>query len=89
MQESTMSQVSLPRPAPVEAPRFAAVAADWFSRALEVAHLGQRVRSMRRAQAERIAEAAEVRRLADAMMEADPRFAADLYAAADRHDRGM
>lgn len=81
-----MSQITLPRPATVEAPRFAAVAADWFSRALEVAHLARRVHSARRQRAERLSQASAVRRLADAMMDTDPRFAADLYAAADRHD---
>lgn len=84
-----MSQVSLPRPAPIEPPRFAAVAADWFSRALEVAHLGQRVRSLRRERAERAADATAVRRLADALYASDPRSAADLYAAADRQDYGL
>ncbi len=84
-----MSQITLPRPATVQAPRFAAIAADWFSRLLEVLHLARRVHSVRRERAIRIAEASAVRRLADSMLATDPRFAADLYAAADRHDQCM
>jgi len=84
-----MSTTSLPSPAPVVAPRFAPVAADWFARLLEVLHLARRVHTGRRLRMERIAEAARLRRYADSVRTLDPRFAADLYAAADRHDAAL
>lgn len=84
-----MSITSLPSPGHVAAPGFAAVAADWFARLLEVLHLARRIRQGTQFRYERIAEASALRRYADALRDVDPRYAADLYAAADRHDRDV
>lgn len=84
-----MTQITLHRPAPVQMPRFAPVAAEWFARLLEVLHLARRVRSAHRDRVTRIAEANSLRRYATALMTTDPRIAADLLAAADRHDRDL
>jgi hypothetical protein len=84
-----MTHITMNRPAPVTMPRFAPIAAEWFSQLLEVLHLARRVHSARRERNTRITEANSLRRYATAMMTTDPRVAADLFAAADRHDRDM
>ncbi len=84
-----MTHITLHRPPPVQMPRFAPVAAEWFARLLEVLHLARRVHVLQRDRATRIAEANSLRRYASALMTTDPRVAADLFAAADRHDRDL
>ncbi len=84
-----MSTVSFTRPDPVRMPRFAPIAAEWFSRLLEVMHLARRVQGVHRERAVRIAEANSLRRYANVLRSTDPSVAADLYAAADRHDWGL
>lgn len=84
-----MSTTSLPSPQRVVAPRFAAPAAAWFARLLEVISLAHQIHVGRRMRLQRIGESASLRRHADSLRDVDPRYASDLYAAADRHDRGM
>ncbi len=82
-----MTTVSIHRPAPVQMPRFAPVAAELFARLLRgLAGVGQALAEMRQA-AERQREARELRQFALQHGAHDPRFVADLLAAADRHER--
>lgn len=84
-----MTHITLPSHRPVAVPRFAPIAADWFSRLLEVLHLARRVKSVRRERVTRITQANALRRYARSIEAADRGLASDLHAAADRYDRDV
>ena len=81
-----MTMLSVITPAPVQMPRFAAVAATLFARLLQGLTAVDRAVTAPRAESERQRQARELRQFAAQHAEHDPRFAADLWAAADRHE---
>ncbi len=82
-----MSTITLHVPAPVAAPRGAALFGAVYGTVVSGFVAWRQTQLQRRAQASRAAEAAEVRAYAWQLMNEDPRFAADLLAAVDRHEQ--